>query len=127
MIQVQKNVLFFAGGGHGHSHGGAPKGHHSRHGTHSHLAALADEEDDTDACYGDEPARGQQQQDHQHETKGMGMNMNMRGVFLHVMADALGSVVVIVSAIIIWQTDWEYKYYVDPGKLSSKRTSKPNQ
>ena len=53
----------------------------------------------------------------------LGMNMNMRGVFLHVMADALGSVVVIVSAIIIWQTDWEYKYYVDPGKLSSKRTS----
>lgn len=42
--------------------------------------------------------------------------MNMRGVFLHVMADALGSVVVIISAIIIWQTDWEYKYYVDPGR-----------
>ena len=30
-------------------------------------------------------------------------NMNMRGVFLHVMADALGSVVVIISAIIMWQ------------------------
>ena len=43
--------------------------------------------------------------------------MNMRGVFLHVMADALGSVVVIISAIIIWQTDWEYKYYVDPGDV----------
>ena len=41
--------------------------------------------------------------------------MNMRGVFLHVMADALGSVVVIISAIIMWQTDWEYKFYVDPG------------
>ena len=33
------------------------------------------------------------------------------------MADALGSVVVIISAIIIWQTDWEYKYYVDPGDV----------
>ena len=41
--------------------------------------------------------------------------LNMRGVFLHVMADALGSVIVIISAIIMWQTDWEYKYYVDPG------------
>jgi len=41
--------------------------------------------------------------------------MNMRGVFLHVMADALGSVIVIISALIMWQTDWEYKYYVDPG------------
>lgn len=39
----------------------------------------------------------------------------MRGVFLHVMADALGSVIVIISAVIMWQTDWEYKYYVDPG------------
>ena len=37
------------------------------------------------------------------------------GVFLHVMADALGSVIVIISAVIMWQTDWEYKYYVDPG------------
>ncbi len=52
----------------------------------------------------------QQQQSHG------GSQMNMRGVFLHVMADALGSVVVIISAVIMWQTDWEYKYYVDPGK-----------
>ncbi len=41
----------------------------------------------------------------------------MRGVFLHVLADALGSVVVIVSALIMWLSDWEYKKYVDPGKL----------
>lgn len=40
--------------------------------------------------------------------------MNMRGVFLHVLADALGSVVVIISALIMWQTEWEYKIYVDP-------------
>ena len=44
--------------------------------------------------------------------------MNMRGVFLHVMADALGSVVVIISALIMWLTEWKYKVYVDPGKLS---------
>ena len=43
--------------------------------------------------------------------------MNMRGVFLHVMADALGSVVVCISALIMWLTEWEYKHYVDPGKL----------
>lgn len=40
--------------------------------------------------------------------------MNMRGVFLHVMADALGSVIVIISALVIWLTEWEYRYYVDP-------------
>ena len=46
---------------------------------------------------------------------GSGSQMNMRGVFLHVMADALGSVVVIISAVIMWKTEWEYKVYVDPG------------
>ena len=35
--------------------------------------------------------------------------MNIMGVFLHVMADALGSVVVIISSLVIWLTDWEYR------------------
>ena len=49
---------------------------------------------------------------------GSGSQMNMRGVFLHVMGDALGSVVVIISALIMWRTEWEYKFYVDPGMHS---------
>ena len=32
------------------------------------------------------------------------------GVFLHIMADALGSIVVMISASVIWLTDWKYKY-----------------
>lgn len=40
--------------------------------------------------------------------------LNMRGVFLHVLGDALGSVVVIVSAIVIKFTDVEWKYKIDP-------------
>jgi len=40
--------------------------------------------------------------------------MNMRGAFLHVLSDALGSIIVIISALIVWQTDWKYKYYMDP-------------
>jgi zinc transporter 1 len=42
-------------------------------------------------------------------------DLNMRGVFLHVMGDALGNIGVIVSALIIWLTDYEWRYYVDPG------------
>lgn len=38
----------------------------------------------------------------------------MRGVFLHVLGDALGSVVVIISALIIWLIDGEWTRYVDP-------------
>ncbi|XP_014250400.1 zinc/cadmium resistance protein-like isoform X2 [Cimex lectularius] len=41
-------------------------------------------------------------------------NLNMRGIFLHVMADALGSVVVVISALVVWLTEWEYKFYLDP-------------
>ncbi|XP_022107980.1 zinc/cadmium resistance protein-like [Acanthaster planci] len=41
-------------------------------------------------------------------------HLNMRGVFLHVLGDALGSVVVIVSALFIWLTEFEWRHYVDP-------------
>lgn len=41
-------------------------------------------------------------------------DLNMRGVFLHVMGDALGNIGVIISALIIWLTDWPGRYYADP-------------
>ncbi|KAF7126029.1 hypothetical protein CNMCM5793_002388 [Aspergillus hiratsukae] len=44
-----------------------------------------------------------------------GHDLNMRGVFLHVMGDALGNIGVIVSALIIWLTDYSWRFYVDPG------------
>ena len=60
--------------------------------------------------------------DHQHaqpkpkEKKGHGgHDLNMRGVFLHVMGDALGNIGVISSALIIWLTNYSWKHYVDPG------------
>lgn len=42
-------------------------------------------------------------------------DLNMRGVFLHVLGDALGNIGVIVSAAIIWLSSYSWKYYVDPG------------
>ncbi|KAL8668348.1 MAG: hypothetical protein Q9168_007019 [Polycauliona sp. 1 TL-2023] len=41
-------------------------------------------------------------------------DLNMRGVFLHVMGDALGNIGVIGSALIIWLTSWSGRYYADP-------------
>lgn len=99
------------GGGHGHSHGGHHRPPH--HGTHSHLAALAENGDEADIIKSVEDARNNH--GHSHQDGGHGSQMNMRGVFLHVLADALGSVVVIISALIMWQTEWTYKVYVDPG------------
>ncbi|KAJ5812287.1 hypothetical protein N7474_008588 [Penicillium riverlandense] len=46
---------------------------------------------------------------------GHGHDLNMRGVFLHVMGDALGNIGVIASALIIWLTDYDWRNYVDPG------------
>ncbi|PGH28697.1 solute carrier family 30 (zinc transporter), member 1 [[Emmonsia] crescens] len=41
-------------------------------------------------------------------------DLNMRGVFLHVVGDALGNIGVIASALIIWLTDYSWRYYADP-------------
>jgi len=38
----------------------------------------------------------------------------MHGVFLHVLGDALGSVVVIISALVIKFVEGDWKYKVDP-------------
>lgn len=47
---------------------------------------------------------------HGHNHADMGMN----AMILHVAGDALGNIGVIVSALVIWLSDWHYKYYVDP-------------
>ena len=41
-------------------------------------------------------------------------DLNMRGVFLHVIGDALGNVGVIVTALLIWLTTFPGRYYFDP-------------
>lgn len=41
-------------------------------------------------------------------------SMNMRALVLHVLGDALGNVGVIATGLIIWLTEWKYKFYFDP-------------
>lgn len=51
----------------------------------------------------------------QNTTKqGGSHDLNMRGVFLHVMGDALGNIGVIATALFIWKTDFWWRYYFDP-------------
>ncbi|KAH8596603.1 cation efflux protein [Bisporella sp. PMI_857] len=47
---------------------------------------------------------------HSHNHGDMGMN----AMILHVIGDALGNVGVIVSALIIWLTSWDGRFYADP-------------
>ncbi|KAG6842594.1 hypothetical protein C0991_000120 [Blastosporella zonata] len=41
-------------------------------------------------------------------------SMNMRALVLHVIGDALGNVGVISTGLVIWLTQWSFKYYFDP-------------
>ncbi|GFO13665.1 Zinc transporter 5-like [Plakobranchus ocellatus] len=92
---------------HGHSHGGGGHGHghshshshshshghgHSHSGTHSHSHGSASH----DSC----PPVGASHHGHSHH------NTNMEGVFLHVLADTMGSVGVIVSTLLIEHLGW---------------------
>eukprot|EP00095_Tigriopus_kingsejongensis_P002773 maker-scaffold1101_size62595-snap-gene-0.6 protein:Tk02773 transcript:maker-scaffold1101_size62595-snap-gene-0.6-mRNA-1 annotation:"cation efflux protein zinc transporter" len=75
-------IFIFQHGGasHGHSHGGDSHGHGGDHHGHSH------------GSHG-----------HSH---GGGNAQIMKGVFLHILADTLGSVGVIISAILMYMFDW---------------------
>lgn len=50
---------------------------------------------------------------HTHTTPKAG-SMNMESLILHVLGDALGNVGVIATGLIIWLTEWRFKYYCDP-------------
>eukprot|EP00118_Oscarella_pearsei_P003689 m.15353 g.15353 ORF g.15353 m.15353 type:complete len:388 (+) comp26325_c0_seq3:48-1211(+) len=112
-------IFAFSHGGHGHSHAGGGHGHshspgkvaniHTSHNSesdhghkhehghnHSHSSHEKDEDghmrsdsDDTDIKAADERARE------------VGKHQIMQGVFLHVLADTLGSVGVVISSILI--------------------------
>uniref|UniRef100_UPI0037E89848 zinc transporter 1a n=1 Tax=Semicossyphus pulcher TaxID=241346 RepID=UPI0037E89848 len=115
-----------AGGGHGHSHGG---GHGHSHGNKnkrvknkSKKAGNGSTLEETNNLVGNHSSPGEARQrneisckastevqmngnthyeemDHEHDHDSSAQ-LNMRGVFLHVLGDALGSVIVVVNAII---------------------------
>lgn len=84
------------GGSHGHSHSagshsGGSSSHGHSHGGHSHAGH-------GDSC---QQSGSGHSQGHAHH------NTNMEGVFLHVLADTLGSVGVIVSSLLIQNFGWK--------------------
>ncbi|ORY05640.1 cation efflux protein [Basidiobolus meristosporus CBS 931.73] len=56
---------------------------------------------------------------HSHDLEGdqkhaHGGRLNMHGVFLHVLGDALGSIAVIISAVVIWKCEFPERFLLDP-------------
>ncbi|KAI8348021.1 cation efflux family-domain-containing protein [Choanephora cucurbitarum] len=67
---------------------------------HGHIGHHHSHADDSEA-----------QGNHDHSHNG---HLNMRGIFLHVLGDALGNVGVIASSLFIWLTDFSWRFYFDP-------------
>lgn len=98
---------------HGHSHS---RGHHHSLPTVEEVVLQGLEEDinDNRCRVGEGGQVGGAEGDRSTPAGATGGQLNIRGVYLHILADALGSVVVIISSLVIWLTTWEQRYYVDP-------------
>ncbi|XP_058975628.1 proton-coupled zinc antiporter SLC30A1 isoform X1 [Musca domestica] len=102
-------LLYEHGGHHGHSHGGGLRRNHSRL---TELANVDDGEGNEDFAYEKQKEKQMKKSSHGHSHDPG--QMNMRGAFLHVLSDALGSIIVVISALVVWKTEWKYRYYMDP-------------
>ncbi|KAL2063452.1 hypothetical protein VTL71DRAFT_5257 [Oculimacula yallundae] len=86
-----------SGGSYGHDH------------SHSHTGSKP-KSDSCHASHNHNKPKKAKKGGHGHSHGDMGMN----AMILHVIGDALGNIGVIVSALIIWQTNWSGRFYADP-------------
>jgi len=109
--------------GHGHSHGGGSSGSHKHE--HTQLVTTPTSEvsnGDVAGVASPETNDSEDESDNDPvisihapsiKTKSAAQ-LNMRAVFLHVLGDALGSVIVIISALVIKYVKADWRYKVDP-------------
>lgn len=95
--------------GHGHSHGGGGHGHsHSSHSHDHHNDLLLNNHDHSHNNHNDHGHSHGGGHGHSHSmapSNGASSQI-MRGVFLHILADTLGSVGVIISAVLMHLFGW---------------------
>ncbi|KAL1411815.1 putative zinc transporter msc2 [Vanrija albida] len=93
--------------GHGHSHGNGDAHAHSNGNGHVHVHEKKEDHRENGPHHHDNHDHDAHAHAHSHShAHAHAHSHNMRGVFLHVMADTLGSVGVIVSTILIRWTGW---------------------
>ncbi|KAJ2477353.1 putative zinc transporter msc2 [Coemansia sp. RSA 2131] len=94
--------MFAFNGHHHHHHGGGCSHSHHEHTAHEH----ADHDhSDRKHSHADHDHSDHDHNEHKH-THGHHRSQNMQGVFLHVLADTLGSVGVIISTLLIQTFGW---------------------
>lgn len=87
--------------------------------THNHEQPLLN---GNNASYGAIQPKSIDHREHNHakpkESSGNGghshSDLNMKGIFLHVMGDALGNIGVIAAGLFIWKTSFSWRMYTDP-------------
>ncbi|CAH3991925.1 unnamed protein product [Pieris brassicae] len=106
------------GSSHGHTHGGVPPPSNVRHLTElvnsnadMALGHVTTDNEETDEMVPPKVDKLPKKQAPKSTDPG---HLNMKGVFLHVLSDALGSIIVVISALVVWLTEWDYRFYIDP-------------
>ncbi|KAJ2089978.1 hypothetical protein GGI09_006203 [Coemansia sp. S100] len=104
------NLFGMAVFGHHHHHGSQGCNHsHDSHDSHDHIHIHNHGHDSHDHCSHSHDSHGHDSHDHSHNSHDHSpprRSQNMQGVFLHVMADTLGSVGVIISTLLIQWFGW---------------------
>ncbi len=99
---------------HGPAHGGARDSHRHAHGgtrddTHSHAPSLLPTRDDPhDHAHHDDHDHEHDHHHHDHAPAKAATDHNLRGAYLHVLADALTSVLAIAALLAGWLYGWNW-------------------
>ncbi|KAF9974623.1 hypothetical protein BGZ73_001921 [Actinomortierella ambigua] len=106
---------------HGHAHGGGGGHGHSHSHSHAKKQKSGSDTSDQEAKHDEhEHQKGHTHDEEQKQADDLPKksahtgDLNMHGIFLHVLGDALGSVGVIVAALVMLYAKGDWRYYVDP-------------
>ena len=92
---------------HGHSHGHSHGHDHHDHQDHAHAQQLNSASDHSHSFSATSVTFSPQKKEHSHHGHGRHHGSeNMQGIYLHIMADALGSVAVVISTLLVQYTGW---------------------
>ncbi|KAI0010036.1 cation efflux protein [Xylariaceae sp. FL0662B] len=113
---------------HGHDHGGHGHGHsheqehahaHERPNDHPNIEAGQPGTDNSSQNEDDIPLTPiSTHAEHRHTIANLqspGHDLGLLGVLIHVIGDALNNLGVIIAALVIWLTNYEGRFYADPG------------
>ncbi|KAH8879675.1 cation efflux protein [Thozetella sp. PMI_491] len=105
------------GHGHEHGHGDAHDHEHTHDHSHEHGSGAMEAHGSTQGQVTLlEPIHAHAE--HRHTVAKLtspGRDLGMLGVLIHVIGDALNNIGVIIAAVVIWQTNYEARFYADPG------------